>query len=55
MISFSELYLYSEQPTCCPKCGARTSILLDLSHTVYKIQIHVCLFLKCKYEFVTTE
>ena len=52
MINFSEVYIYSDQPTCCPICGVRTEILLDLSHTKDQTQIHKCPNQKCEYEFV---
>ena len=38
-----ETYYYSDQPTTCPKCGSRTDILLDMSHTISMIQIEKCL------------
>jgi hypothetical protein len=52
MISFTETFIYTDQPVCCPKCGTRTIIFLDLSHTTNKIQIHNCEFENCKFEFV---
>jgi hypothetical protein len=52
MLSFSNVYIYSDQPTSCPTCGARTEILVDLSHSIEKTQIHKCLSRKCEQEFV---
>ena len=52
MINFSEVFIYSDQPTTCPKCGSRSEIILDLSHTKDVVQIHKCPNLKCEYEFV---
>ena len=36
----------------CPKCGVRSEIVLDLSHTKDRTQIHYCPNDNCKYEFV---
>ena len=52
MINFSEIIIYSDQPTTCIKCGVRTDIILDLSHTKDKTQIHKCPNVKCEFEFV---
>ena len=52
MISFSEVFIYSDQPTTCPKCGLRTEIILDLSHTKEQTQIHKCDSGDCNFEFV---
>ncbi len=52
MISFLEIFIYSDQPTTCPKCGLRSEIILDLSHTKCKTQIHKCASDKCSFEFV---
>lgn len=52
MINFSDVYLYTDQPTTCPQCGSRTYITLDLSHTIRQTQIHKCLFKNCRFEFV---
>ena len=53
MIDFSEILTYSDQPVTCVKCGSRTDIILDLSHTREKTQVHKCLFNNCQFEFVT--
>lgn len=52
MLDFSEVTIYSDQPTVCPKCGIRTEIMLDLSHTDDQTQIHKCLAENCGFEFV---
>lgn len=52
---FSEVYLYTDQPTTCPKCGMRTDILLDLTHTIEKTQLHKCLSKSCGFEFIVEE
>ena len=52
MINFSEIFIYSDQPVTCPRCGLRTEIILDLSHTIYQTQIHKCYSEKCDFEFV---
>jgi len=52
MINFSDVYLYTDQPTTCPQCGSRTNIILDLSHTIRQTQIHKCVFKNCRFEFV---
>lgn len=52
MIDYKEIILFSDQPITCPKCGSRTEILLDLSHTKNQTQIHQCLALRCNFKFV---
>ena len=52
MFNYSEVYIYSDQSTTCPQCGASTAIIMDLSHTTNKTQIHLCSNKKCNYEFV---
>lgn len=52
MIDYSEVYIYSDQPTVCPICSARTELILDLTHTKEMTQIHRCLFNNCNYEFI---
>jgi hypothetical protein len=53
MIVFSEVYVFSDQPTICPNCSSRTELMLDLSHTKDKTEIHKCLNIICKFEFAT--
>ena len=52
MIDFANTFIYSDQPTTCPKCGLRTKIILDFSHTNKQTQIHKCYSENCLYEFV---
>ncbi len=52
MINFNEIYLYTDQPFVCPKCGCRTDVILDLSHTAERIQVEKCLSINCSGEFV---
>lgn len=52
MINYCEVYIFSDQPTSCPKCGARTEIILNLAHTKDKTEIHLCPDLNCNYEFI---
>lgn len=43
-----EIFLSSDQPTNCPKCGNRTEIIneSDLS------QLHKCLSEECNFQFI---
>jgi hypothetical protein len=50
-----EIFLANDQPTTCPKCGSRTFIFFDLSHSISGTQIHECLDKGCKFIFVTEE
>jgi len=43
-----EIYIASEQPTTCPKCGARTEIVRDYQLT----QINKCLSIICSFSFI---
>lgn len=52
---FSKIYIYSDQPATCPKCGSRTEIISDMAHIRYSIQIHQCCIRGCEYEFVLEE
>jgi len=52
-MTYSEVYIYSDQPVTCPKCGARTEITLDLFSTPEQTQHHTCLSVKCRFMFVT--
>jgi len=52
MIDYSQIYILSDQPASCYKCGVRTEILFDHPHTIEKIQIHRCPNPTCKFEFV---
>ena len=52
MVNYSEVYIYSDQPTSCPQCGTRSKIILDLAHTNDKTEIHLCTDTNCNYEFI---
>lgn len=52
MITYSEVYIYSDQPVTCPRCGTRSEVLLNLSHTIDKTEVHLCIQANCGYEFV---
>lgn len=52
MVNFLEIFIYSDRPTTCLKCGTRTDIILDLSHIKNQTQIHQCLNEKCAFEFI---
>lgn len=42
-----EVYLASDQPTTCPKCGNRTDIITETK----KFQIHKCKTENCEFQF----
>jgi hypothetical protein len=50
-----EIFLANDQPTTCPKCGRRTNIIFDLSHSTFGTQIHECFGEECKFVFITEE
>lgn len=52
MLDYSKVYIYSDQPTTCPKCGARSEVILNLSHTTDKTEVHLCPDTNCTYEFI---
>jgi predicted RNA-binding Zn-ribbon protein involved in translation (DUF1610 family) len=52
MINYSEVYVFTDQTTTCPKCGSRTEITLDLIETQEQTQHHKCLAANCGFEFV---
>ncbi len=43
-----EIFLSSDQPTTCPKCGNRTEIISDSETS----QQHRCLSETCSFEFI---
>ncbi len=49
---FNDLYMFNDQPAICPICGARSDIILDMSHTIDKTEVHRCNSAKCQHEFV---
>lgn len=50
-MEFSEIIIYSDQPTICPKCGTRSEILNEFENQ-NNTQIHVCMNTLCEFEFV---
>ena len=48
-LTFFEIYFYGDQPSTCPKCGSRTEIIFDLSHSKNQSQVHQCP--GCNFEF----
>lgn len=50
-----EIFLISDQPTTCPKCGVRTELLISTYNTELEGQINVCLSSMCRFLFLTTE
>jgi hypothetical protein len=48
-------YLFTDQPTTCPICGARADIISDLYHTNLKLQISECLNSRCKHVVLEVE
>jgi hypothetical protein len=55
MLNYSDVYIYTDQPATCPKCGARTEITLELNDAPDYTQYHKCLSSKCDFEFVMQE
>lgn len=47
-MDFSEIFLASDQPTNCPKCGNRT----EFQSISITLQRHSCIFEKCNFEFI---
>lgn len=52
MINYSEVFIFSDQPTTSPKCGSRTEITLDLYKTPEQTQHHKCLSANCGFKFI---
>lgn len=52
IVDYNAVFIFSDQPTQCPKCGNRTEVIFDLSHSVNQTQIHECLTQNCRYQFV---
>jgi len=51
-MKYSEIYLCGDQPTTCPKCGARTEITTEFPNSIYKTQYHTCLSESCQFMFI---
>lgn len=54
-MDYSEVFIFNDQPTTCPKCGNRTEITLELTNTVEKTQYHKCFSSDCSFNFVVEE
>lgn len=50
-----DIYIMTEQPVKCPKCGARTEIISEEIHKDIIEQICQCLFSECGYIFIEQE
>lgn len=47
-----DIYIFdNDQPTTCPKCGARTDFK-EIIRKNQEIQIHICLNPECQYKFI---
>lgn len=49
------IFLMSDQPTTCPKCGTRTDLLLDMLHTNARWTIEECLNPGCRFIFFSAD
>jgi len=54
-VEYFELYIMSDQPTTCPKCGNLTGIIFDFYDTPKKTQLHKCLTVNCRFNFLIEE
>lgn len=54
-ISSLEIFLVSDQPTTCPKCGVRTEILKGFYTSETEEQINICLSPNCRFVFLLVE
>ena len=52
-MDFSVIFTLTDQPTTCPKCGARTDLIIDYSHTNIRGMVEECL--GCGYGFLVVE
>ena len=43
-----EIFLSSDQPATCPKCGNRTEIVNEIDFS----QQHTCLSIECNFQFI---
>lgn len=46
-----DLFLMTDQPATCPKCGARTEILSEDVVEGIVVQQHLCMNRRCEYAF----
>jgi hypothetical protein len=54
-MAYFEIYLFNDQPTTCPKCGNRTDIIFDFYDQPNKAQIHKCMTINCRFQFMIEE
>ena len=52
MTIYLEGYIFTDQPTTCPKCGCRTEFIEDSNSPNYQTQQHKCLSNNCLFEFI---
>lgn len=52
MLQPIEVYLFTDQPATCPKCGARTEIIMEFTKVRAQTQYHKCMHIGCGFEFV---
>jgi len=52
---FTEIFLFSDQPATCYRCGSRTEIIIDLINSPKRTQYHQCLSNICKFTFILEE
>lgn len=52
MIDYKDVFIYSDQPTTCPKCQWRSEIIMDMAHTNKGTEIHLCINPACHFEFI---
>ena len=50
-----EFFLITDQPSICPKCGARTDVFSDFYHTNLRMWVNVCLNSDCKHVHLEVE
>lgn len=55
MYDFNEVFIMTDQPVTCPKCGSRTEMVLSLELKPEKSQFHQCNFANCQYKFIVEE
>ena len=48
----NHLFLMNDQPTTCPKCGARSEILNEMELEARIIQEHECMSKYCEFQFL---
>lgn len=50
-----EVFIYNDQPTTCPDCGARTEVVCEDLTSPERRQTHRCAALDCARVFDTVE